>query len=286
MTFDKSMNVKTALFLHAKGIQRQGVSLGRSINHVGIGLAKMMLMLACWSGAHAASLSIKTAAQDSAPKYIVADGQLNGGICPDILRAIEQLDRNIEFTNLQQILPFKRLEEYLWSGKIDMFCGYLKSPAREGKVQYVTTPIYTARYQLAVRSDDLASAKVRGLEDLRPLGKDGLVLAMFGTAPAAFLLQQGILVDEGAQDVVQMLNKLVARRANFAYYYDLGFESAIEKAQLRDKVRVLPAVIQEIPQFIAFNNQADPAKIKAVSDALVKLHANGTLAAIYKKYAY
>lgn len=255
------------------------------MNQLRINLIGFALCLAVGAWAQAATLLIKTAAQDSSPKYLVSDGKLVGGICPDILRAIEQVDKNLEFTNLPQVLPFKRLEEYLWSGKIDMFCGYLRSSAREGKVQYISTPIYSARYQLAVRSDDLRSAKVRSLDDLRSLGKDGLVLAMFGTAPAAFLLEQGIPVDDGAQNVVQMLNKLIARRANFAYYYDLGFDSAIAKAQLFDKVRVLPEVIQEIPQFIAFSNQADPAKIKALSDALFKLHTNGTLATIYKKYA-
>ena len=103
-----------------------------------------------------AALELKTSAQDSPPKYYLRDDGSMGGICVDILHAIETVDPGLSFKGHEEFLPFKRLQLYLESGKLDVFFGLKNSPERLDKFQFSAIPLYRLKYVVAVRSDDRA----------------------------------------------------------------------------------------------------------------------------------
>lgn len=230
------------------------------------------------------AMEIRVASQDSAPKYMLSsDGEMSG-ICIDIMHAIEADNPSIRFTGAKNILPFKRIESYLQSGRIDAFFGFLKTEQREALYTILPTPIFPVRYVMAVRREDTLQAAT--MNDIRQLGNGGVVMTIFGTANVDFLNgQSGILVDENAATVSQLLNKLISGRGRFAYYYDIGLIHTIKELGLANKVRILPSVINETWQYVVFSKEADPEKVEAVRKALSKLKGNGTLDAIYRKYA-
>ena len=102
----------------------------------------------------AAALEIKTAAQDSPPKYFLqGDGNMSG-ICIDILRAIEAVDPQLRFSGENRMLPFKRLQLYLESGELDVFFGLKKTASRNEKFYFSRLPLYPLKYVIAVRNED------------------------------------------------------------------------------------------------------------------------------------
>jgi polar amino acid transport system substrate-binding protein len=254
------------------------MKLGMALISNGIALG---LLLAC---ASAKGMEISTTAQDSAPKYVQEpDGQISG-LCIDIMRAIQSVDPKIQFTGSQKILPFKRIEQNLKTGQIDAFFGFSSSPQRVIDYEFVTIPLYPVKYIMAARRDDLLN--ITSLDDIRSLGKDGIVLTLFGTIDADYLRDQGGLqIDDQAYTVKSLLAKLDGKRGRFAYYHDLGLLHTMRKFNLEEKIRLLPPSFQESQHYVAFSKKADPAKFRAVQRALQRLRDSGALKAIYKRYS-
>jgi hypothetical protein len=60
---------------------------------------------------------LKTAAQESFPKYYKTADKGMAGVGVEIMKAVERVDPAIRFSGYQQFLPFKRLQHYLEQGK-------------------------------------------------------------------------------------------------------------------------------------------------------------------------
>ena len=81
-------------------------------------------------------LELKTAMQNSAPKYFVIEK--NGkkemkGLCIDIMRAIEKVSPNITFIADDYFTPTARIWKYLEQGEIDVYVGAGSNKERQKK---------------------------------------------------------------------------------------------------------------------------------------------------------
>jgi ABC-type amino acid transport substrate-binding protein len=228
----------------------------------------------------ALGIELKTAAQDSSPKFILADGKVEG-ICVDAMRAIEAVEPDIRFTGYQKFVPFRRIEQYIEEGKIDCFVGFVKNEKRMKKYIYVDVPIYFVRDILVARKDD--SVQLTGLEDIKKL-EDNTILASMGIAQAQKLKAEGYNVDDGGKTPEVNLYKLVAGRGRFLFQSEVSIRQAIKDGGYTDKVRILPLKLNETGRYIAFSKKTGKPVIEKVADALRKLRDNGELDKIYKKY--
>ena len=224
-------------------------------------------------------IELKTAAQESFPKYYKsADHQMHG-LCIDIIHAIEAADPELKFTGYKNFLPFKRLQSYLEKGALDVFFGFKKTAAREQKLNFLDIHLYQIDYVVAVRADD--NFKIKSLDDIRAMGEEGLILTVLGTSANSFLQKQGdLLIDDAARTPSIALKKLLTGRGSFVFYHDLGLKSIIKKQGLEKQVKILPVSFLTYWHYAAFSKRVPETTIERVRIALKKLESSGVLTEI------
>lgn len=229
------------------------------------------------------ALELKTAAQNSPPKYYLREDGSMGGVCVDILHAIERVDPQLRFSGYEEFLPFKRLQLYLESGRLDLFCGLKNSPERLDRYFFSATPLYRLNYVIAARSDD--HVDIESLDDIRRLGEQGRILTVFGSAAGRFLKNEGALyVNDSAPTPAHVIRTLLAGRGRFAFYHDLGLKNAIESEAAEQRITILPISFSSYHHYTAYSKSMPADLVARLNQALQFLRNDGTMAKIYQKY--
>lgn len=229
------------------------------------------------------AIDLKTAAQESAPKYERgADGKMEG-LCIDIMKAIEKTDPQIKFNGQEKFLPFKRLQVELEKNNLDVFFGFKDSKKRLEKYNFLQAPLYQINYVVAVKADD--DINISSLDDILALGDKGKILTVSSTGASKFLAKKtGLMIDDNAKSTKAMLKKLIAGQGRFAFYHDLGLHSIIKSENSEDKVKILPVTFLTYYHYIAFSKSVAPEAISQVESALNKVKDSGELTKIHAKY--
>jgi polar amino acid transport system substrate-binding protein len=225
---------------------------------------------------------LKTAAQDSAPKFIKKSPGTVTGLSIDVMQAISRIDPTIKFNGDQTILPFKRIETLLESGELDVFFGFIKNKERQEKYNFIDPPIYMVADVLVARIDD--PVNIKSLDELKTMGKDGTVLMSFGIAQVNQFTALGITVDDSAQSLGSNLKKLISNRGRFVFQSEIEVVTAIKEEKLEDKLRILPVRFNEGGRYIAFSKKVPATVIAKIKSALEKLEQNGELKKIKSTY--
>ena len=225
---------------------------------------------------------LKTAAQESAPKFIKnANGSVTG-LSVDVMRAITRIDPTITFNGDQTIMPFKRIENMLETGKLDVFFGFVKNKERQEKYIYIDPPIYKVADVLVVRAGD--PVNINSLDEIKAMGTDGMVLMTAGVAQVNQLIAMGITVDDGGKTLGSNLKKLVINRGRFVFQSEIEVAAAIKQEKLESKVRILPVKFNQGGRYVAFSKKVPATVVDKIKSALEKLEKNGELKAIEAKY--
>jgi polar amino acid transport system substrate-binding protein len=202
------------------------------------------LLALAGSGTHGAQ--VRTAAQEgTSPKFVALGAPSEhriGGLCIDILRAIERIEPDIVFVGDQRWQPFARVEARVANGELDAACGFLRNAGRAARFDYIEPPLFPVNYFLLVRADD--GVQIRDWNDVRRLGRQGVVLVNHGFGMAQQLEQLGgLTIDSGGRDSATNLAKLIAGRGRFFIHRAPGIETEIESAGVRQQVKVLPVAM-------------------------------------------
>src|SRR5689334_18894195 len=136
------------------------------------------ICLLALSTAGAWSMDIRTAAQDSQPKFI-KEGSAITGLCIDIFKALERTDPDLKFSALTSFTPLPRTESQLAEGTLDVICGLASTKERKEKFDVIDIPVYTTHLTLAARKDEAADIKT--FDDIRKLGPEAVVLTVTQT---------------------------------------------------------------------------------------------------------
>lgn len=241
-------------------------------------LRARLLLLLLGTSALATPLSLRSAAQeDSAPKFVrLADGRISG-ICIELLRAMETIDPGLRIAGLEQSLPLPRLERMLEQGQLDLACGLIHNPQRAEKFRLLRPALYTATYGFAIRRGD--SARPQSWADLARVDGPRTVLAVSGSGVISKLNSlPGISIDTSAVSPRQNLVKLQYGRGRVFYYRLQGLQREILEAGLGKQIEVLPSVIDEYSFHLALSRSLPSPVVERLQAALLKLHANKTLA--------
>ncbi len=232
-------------------------------------------------------IELRTAAQDSSPKYMALASpegkQKIGGLCTDILRALEKVDPELKFTGDQKFVPLPRIEMMLEKGEIDVFAGYTKNPERESKVVFLEPPLYNTRHVMLVRADD--PIQLNSFADLSKLGKAEPIMILHGSAGHDILKGiPGVTIDAESSNLDEMLRRLLSKRRRFIFYTELSLIDAIRRRGLADQVRILPQPFRVTHQHLALSRSLPAEKVERVQKALKKLTDSGELARIWEKH--
>lgn len=231
-------------------------------------------------------IELNTAAQaDSFPKYYQdpKTGKMQG-LAIEIMQAIEKQNSRIKFTGYNRPMPWKRLQDYLQKGKLDIFFGITKSAYRERIYQFILTPLYPVNHVVAVRTDDDIS--VTNYDDIAKLGEQGIILTIAGSAIINYLASQNgkLIIDSSGLTISDTLERLVRKRGRFIYYHDLGLYGDIKRYNHQTRVKILPTSFRQYNHYAAFAPNTPKEVVLEVSQSLDSLQKTGQLQAIYKKY--
>ena len=242
-------------------------------------LACALLLLA--GNAAAAHLTVHVMAQESIPpKWLLEDG-IPKGLCPDVFAAIERIEPRIHFAGYDRGRSILAIEDALDSGKVSAACGLMDSARRRSIALRSQVPLYQVRLRLAAVVGD--SQVVNSLADLARLKP--LVNTARGAGYIVKLKALGIPVDDSTGDNVVNLRKIMAGHGRYTYMNELSLLHLIRSEHLEDKVKMLPAVLNEEPLYFWVSRKADPALAPMLDQALGRLKANGELARIYDRWS-
>jgi len=207
-----------------------------------------------------------------------------GGLCIEIIQAIEKVNPQISFSGYQTYLPFRRLQKYLEDGKLDVFFGLKKTVARKGKYTFIDPPLYQLNYVALVRQGD--RVVIAETADVNSLGRHGKLLTINGTAASKYLRsQEGLAVDDSARTPEMLLKMLIAKRGRFAFYHDLGLSYLIANKEIEKQVRILPAAFSTYYHYAAFSKNTEHGQVAKVKRALETMKRKGILNQIRNKYS-
>jgi ABC-type amino acid transport substrate-binding protein len=180
------------------------------------------------ASASAHSVELRTAAQPNTPKFYRDNGTLTG-ISYDIIQAIQRADPTLRFSGYEQELPTKRIEKMLEQGQLDVYVGFLVTPARQHSFDFIDVPLFSPRIRLLSRKDDQLT--IQSLDELPPLGNDGIVLTTRGTPLPEQLqqLQPGLLIDAGTDSNDLNVRKLLQKRGRVFCQFDFVLAHALRR---------------------------------------------------------
>jgi polar amino acid transport system substrate-binding protein len=226
---------------------------------------------------------LQTASQAGIPFKFSLKTPDKPGICIEIIQALTRLDAELRFAGLERDLPLKRIESDLLSGQLDVFFALIRTPEREALRFLSSTALYAVRHQVAVRADD--SVNVSSFEDIRSLGREGVILTTQGTAYPQYLDDfKGLYVDASTTSNTQLLKMLLAGRGRFFYQGDSTLRNQIKADGLEAQVRILPAVFKVDEQLLAYSPKLPPQRLERLRKALETLQKSGELLRLRARY--
>ena len=243
-------------------------------------IALALLLLA----APAFAAELRTAAQDSAPKFVRHSDGAVSGISIDVMKAINRVDPTLRFVGDTKFMPLKRIENQLDNGELDVFFGFIKNKRRQSAFTYIDPPIYSVANVLVARRHDKVA--IKRLEEIKTLGEDNVVLLVYGVAQAEQLRPLGIALDDRGSSLEQNLHKLVRGRGRFVFQSEPEIHAAIRQSppEVAENVRVLPTRFNESGRYVAFAKHVPPETVAKVRKALAQLAESGELKRIFDKY--
>lgn len=235
----------------------------------------------------AAITEIRTAAQEATePKFVVlpqGGKPVVGGLCIDIMRAIERVAPDLKFVGDQAWEPLVRVEAGVANGTLDCACGFLRNSQREARFNYIEPPLFPVNYHLVVRADD--DLQVNSWDDVRRLGDQGTILVINGFGMIKRLHDiGGLKIDSGAMDSKTNLEKLLAGRGRFYIHRSPGIVAEIAKAGMHGKVRILPTVIHSEKFHMVTSRSLAPATVERMRKAIAQLEKTGELKRLLEKW--
>lgn len=207
-----------------------------------------------------------------------------GGLCVDILRALEKADPELKFAGDQSWQPLVRMEAGMASGDIDAICGLLRTKARESRYTYIEPQLFPVTYHLVARADD--DVRIASWDDVRALGDQGIVLVNNGFGIIDRLGGiDGIRIDTGATTTKANFAKLLVGRGRFLYHRSPGIQAEIRAAGVEGKVKVLPAALHIEKFYLAVSNRMPRDTRERLGKAVVELDRSGELARLLRKWS-
>lgn len=249
-------------------------------------ICALCLLLCQGLAGSAEPLLLRTLAVDSYPKY-VRDVQPHQsaprGLCADVYALVQQRT-GIRIEGHDVFASGRRVETELEAGRIDLFCGWLRSPERVSRFQLIDIPILVLRPVLVIRANDEVSITLH--DELHLLTREGSFLTVPGTELERTLRSlPAARIDVSATSIEANLNKLLRGDGRYFFHHDFGAPPTIRRMGIQRQVKVI--VLREDhprPQYIFFSRKAPPELVRQVEAALSAAHQDGSLARLRQRY--
>ncbi len=212
------------------------------------------------------------------------DGKV-GGICVDIMKRVADVP-NIDINYKTDFLPNKRLMFWAIAGRYDFVAciGQLESKAVQRVAIYSKTQLFNYDYVAVARKGDNVS--ISSLDDVRALGKDGMLLIPSNLSIVERLKKEGgFIIDDGVGPIEKNLKKLLHNRGRFVVASSIQIKWALKRKEFQGKFRQLPFIFKRIPAYFVYSKMAsDEEERQAMEKALATLSNTGEIKRIVHRY--
>ncbi|MBB6480593.1 substrate-binding periplasmic protein [Spirochaeta isovalerica] len=226
--------------------------------------------------------TLYTEYQEASPKYFRDKGNTIG-ICVDIIHAINAglsgtSELSIEPVNPESpFVPFKRIQENLKEGRIQIFIGLAKTDDREDEFDYIETPLYKVRSTFAIPAG--SGFIYRNADSLTNLNI--AVLRGSKTAEQMSNLTENLIYANSLDQAVTLLDY---GRADLLFYHSLGLGYLIKSRGLSDRLTISGTAYEEYEHYIALNPSVSQDIKEKIEKVLIELINTGTIDRILNKY--
>ncbi|WP_343728987.1 transporter substrate-binding domain-containing protein [Duganella sp.] len=255
----------------------------------GRGKRKQLLLAACFIPLLAAAeaqqpVQLRTAAQEGTEPKFIADGRGRiGGLCIDIMRAVEQIDPGLRFVGDQLWKPLIRAYSELEAGLEDVQCAVQRTVDREKRFNFIGPSLYAIEYHFLLRQND--NAVIQSWDDVRKLAPNGIVLVNRGFAAGDIVAAMGgIEVDASSTSPELNLQKLIAGRGRLYFHRGPGLQKLLQRTGTADKIKILPQVMYSANLYFATSKQLDSKISERLAAALNQLEKKGELERLMRKW--
>jgi len=242
--------------------------------------ALLPVALAGTAGFAGPAAALKTELLDSPPKFIKDSAGNFSGLCIELMDLIEK-NSDITFTHPSNFTATGRVETNLKNGDTDVHFGFSRTPEREKDVIFLE-PLYDIRYVLIARKDDPVSVKT--IDDVKKLGKDGVVLTLYGTGIVDYAKGLGFTVEANSNLMGPNILSLKLGRARFLLYHDLGLFYELKDPRFKGLFKVMPLELQKTSHWLAVSRKLDGGERKQLLDVIRKLKQSGKWEKVVAKY--
>ncbi len=221
---------------------------------------------------HAAALQILT--EDLPPMNYVRDGVLTG---PSV-EMVKEIQKRIGSTEEIQVYPWARAYQIALEVENVVLFGVTRTPNRENKFKWVGP--------LAAKRDILIAKKgsnliINSLEDAKKVGRIGVLR---GDTKEEYLEMHGFTNLEPVSDERKNAQKLMLGRIDLWVFKKPGLKTVCDLAGVDDSAMEEVFHLRETKLDIAFSLQTPDAVVEQWRAAFADMVADGTVAAIQKKW--
>ncbi|MBV8657515.1 MAG: ABC transporter substrate-binding protein [Burkholderiales bacterium] len=230
-----------------------------------------------------APVVLHTVAESGAEPKWIADA---GGICPDILHALEIRMPDLKIVVGDTAMPQIRAIESLAKGRVDLLCGLGRRSDDAARYRVIETVLWEDRVVVVVRADDPIS--INSLADLRAASQSSIVLVNHGAKSIPMLDQAGVMnLDTVAPSTEVNLRKLQAKHGRIMFTGVTALAWDVQRLDMAGRFRAMPLVDVPSSQHYMLVGKHVPRDVADRLEAELRhLQADGTLAAISGRWQH
>ena len=206
------------------------------------------------------------------------------GLCPDIFKAVQKIDPELQVSWSKPALPERRLLSELGVGDLDVACGFTRTREREHQFRIPDVVLYEKTLVAVVRDGD--SLDLNSFADLKALAGKDTILVNAGSQVPERLRQLGVArIDEGGASSAVNLQKLVLGRGRVFLYDDPMIDWEARRAHFNGQVHAIPAALDVNRYYMLLSQRLPAATVQRFGKALARLRDDGSLREIIEHWA-
>ncbi|WP_448385077.1 substrate-binding periplasmic protein [Fervidobacterium sp.] len=217
-----------------------------------------------------------TYAQNAEPKFMLSGGNITG-LCHDIIQKLnEELASQgirIEYKS-KELKSISEIFDALSKDEIQIFIGAAHSKERESCTTYLQPPLYGLREMFLVNSNDVMKFAEKRYVKIGVIG--GTVTSE--SLPAIALRQEVVPF----KNITEAIKALERKEIDTVFYSSLTLGYMLKNS--RGKFEILKGPSEKYYHYIVLSKSVSKDVVAKIETALKKLHRNGVVDKIIKKY--
>jgi len=217
-----------------------------------------------------------TYAQNAEPKFMLSGGNITG-LCHDIVQEMNKELRSegirIEYKS-KELRSISEIFNALSKNEIQIFIGAAYSEKRESYATYLQPPLYGLREMFLINSSDVMRFAEKQYAKIGVIGSTVTSESLPTIAP-----KQEVIPFKNINDAIKALER---KEIDTVFYSSLTLGYMLKNS--KGKFEALKGPSEKYYHYVVLSKSVDKDVVAKIQIALEKLHKDGVVRALIKKY--